>query len=331
MTIVLIVVFLLVVLVGYARPERSSMSRFELERRAAAGDKGAKKVLAREKYLPGVLLIKNFLLLLLALVFIGVAIKLYGLVAALFISGLAAICLGPIGKIRTLQRLVMRGYNRLEPKLLDFVQKFAPVLDFFQDLGDETIKKTSSKEELKHQIEALGEDVLSEGEQLIILGALGFSSKRVSDILVPVKNVEFVNHDEVLGPLVLDRLHKTGLVTFPVIDGDKNHVVGILNIRNLLTTDVKKSLMVAKAMNPKVPYIREDYDLEYALNAFIRSGQHYLIVINKHRETVGILTLRDLMESLLGKELNDGFDADEDAVAVAGRIPNNQPKDHIDV
>ncbi|MDR1032779.1 MAG: CBS domain-containing protein [Candidatus Nomurabacteria bacterium] len=331
MVAILIALFVVAALLNYIRPAHSSMSWFELERRASGGDKGAKKVLERERLLPSILVIRRLTLLILALVFLGVATNLYGLLAALFIGGLAAVCLGPISKIKTLQRLMTKLYNKVEPQLLKFVGKLAPVFNFFEDLSDETFKKTSSKEELRHQIEALDDDVMSLGERTVILSALQFSDKQVSNIMVPAGKVELVEASEVLGPLVLDRLHQTTFSVFPVIKKDKNHVVGILQVKSLLNTDVKESLTVEKAMTRKVHYIRDDHDLEYALSAFVRTGQHFFVVINEDRETVGILTLRDLMESLLGKQLRDDFKADDDAKAVANRQPNNRPRGGIDV
>ena len=331
MMVALVADFILIVLLGYIRPARSSMSWFELERRAGTGDKAAKKILEREQLLPSILLIRRLLVLILALVFLGLATNLYGLVAALFVSGLVAICLGPIGKIKIMQRLVTRFYDKAEPKLLVFVGKFALVFGFFQDLTDEALQKASSKEELKHQVEVLSGDVISEDEKTIILGALQFSDQTVRDIMVPVDKVEFVEAKEVLGPLVLDRLHQTTFSVFPVIKKDKDHVVGILPIKNLLNTEVKESRTAEQTMARKVYYIRDDHDLEYALSASQRTDQNFFVVINSERETVGILTLRDLMESLLGKPLHDDFDADDDAKAVANRLPNNRPRGGIDV
>jgi CBS domain containing-hemolysin-like protein len=307
------------------------MSLFELDRRASSGDKAAKKVLERERLLPSVLFFKRLIMLILALVFIGVAINLYGIVTALFIGGLVAVCLGPIGKIKTFQRLITKLYDKIEPALLKLVKNLAPVFNFFEDLSEETFKKTSSKEELRNQIEAIGEDIVSESEKTIMLSALQFSNKVVHDTMVPAEKVKFIEAKEVLGPLVLDRLHQTTFGTFPVIKKDKNHIVGVLQIRNLMNTDIKNSLTAEQAMRKKVYYIREDHSLEYALSAFARTKQNLFVVINKERETMGILTLRDLMESLLGRDLRDDFDADDDAKAVANRQPNNRPRGGVDV
>ena len=86
-------------------------------------------------------------------------------------------------------------------------------------------------------------------------------------------------------------------------------------------------------MEKKVYYIREDDTLEHALSAFIRTRHHLFIVINKNRETVGLLTLEDVMESLIGRRIVDEDDIHADLRAVAEREGkhNNAADGHVDL
>jgi len=133
--------------------------------------------------------------------------------------------------------------------------------------------------------------------------------------------VDTVPQHEILGPLVLDGLHKTGHSRFPVISSDIDHVVGILHLRDVLTIDSSKkhTARVDTAMSKKVLYIRQDHTLSQALSAFLRTHHHLFIVINEFSETVGILTLEDTLEALLGHKIVDEFDAHDDMRAVAAR------------
>jgi CBS domain containing-hemolysin-like protein len=130
-----------------------------------------------------------------------------------------------------------------------------------------------------------------------------------------------------LGPLTLNDLHKTGHSRLPVINGDIDHVVGILNLKGLLALDIKRSTTAEKAMDPKVYYIRADQVLQHALAAFLRTKHQLFIVVNEYRETVGLLTLEDAIEALIGRKIVDEFDAHDDLRAVALRNPrdNNRP------
>jgi CBS domain containing-hemolysin-like protein len=111
-------------------------------------------------------------------------------------------------------------------------------------------------------------------------------------------------------------------------------VVGTLHIQDLLTIDAKRrSTSVEKAMEPRVFYIKEDQTLQHALAAFLRTHHHLFIVVNEFRETVGLLSLEDVIEALLGRKIIDEFDAHEDLRVVASRNPqsNNHPRNHTDV
>ena len=119
--------------------------------------------------------------------------------------------------------------------------------------------------------------------------------------------------DEFLGPLVLDDLHKKGHSRFPVIQGDIDHIVGMLRIQDLLTIDCKsKSYRAEKVMSRDIYYIDKDQTLSYALAAFLKTQHHLFIVINEIRETVGLLSLGDVMEELLGRKIDNEFDSDEE-------------------
>jgi CBS domain containing-hemolysin-like protein len=189
-----------------------------------------------------------------------------------------------------------------------------------------------SREELQHLVEQSG-SLLSNDERKLIKHGLQFESRLVSEIMTPRGVIDSISKKELLGPLVLDDLHKTGHSRFPVIDEDIDHVVGMLHIHNLFTLDSKRSTTAEKAMEARVFYIHQDQTLQHALAAFIRTHHHLFIVVNEYRETVGILSLEDVIEALLGHKIVDEFDAHEDLRQVAMRNPrgNNHPEKREDV
>jgi len=80
-------------------------------------------------------------------------------------------------------------------------------------------------------------------------------------------------------------------------------------------------------MDSHVYYVNQDQTLDHALAAFIKTRHHLFIVVNGYRETAGILTLEDVMEALLGKEIVDEYDVHDDLRIVAARSArdNNNP------
>lgn len=174
--------------------------------------------------------------------------------------------------------------------------------------------------------------VLSRDEEERLVASLAFDHTKVADIMTPRTMIHAVPLGETLGPLVLDELHKTGHSRFPVFDGDLDHVVGMLYLRDLL--DLKRGSRPAKqAMQTKVYFVCKDRDLAHALHGFLKTRHHLFVVVNEYRETVGLLSLEDVMEALLGSKIVDEFDAFDDLRAVAEHNPhdNNQPKEKEDI
>jgi len=145
--------------------------------------------------------------------------------------------------------------------------------------------------------------------------------------------MEAIGANELLGPLVLDNLHRTGHTHFPVFEGDIDHLVGILHIYSLFTLENKKSLAVKDAMEPRVYYINETQTLEQALFACIKHRRHLLVVVNNYRETVGVITIEDAVEQLIGRKIVDQFAEHDDLRKVAERNPrhNNSSEAATDV
>jgi CBS domain containing-hemolysin-like protein len=252
------------------------------------------------------------------------------------VSALVAALLYPaIARIGGVQRNTKKLYAKHESKFLDFAARFERFLHVFREPTSrvhEPPRTLTSREDLADIIEA-SKEVIGENERKLLASALAFPDKTVSEVMTPRSVIDFIKHSEFLGPLVLDELHALGHSRLPVIAEDIDHVVGVLHLRDLLSLDVRRSVTAEKAMEKKVFYIREDDTLEHALSAFIKTRHHLFIVINKNRETVGLLSLEDVMETLIGRRIVDEDDVHEDLRAVAERESraNNQAIEHVDL
>ena len=96
-------------------------------------------------------------------------------------------------------------------------------------------------------------------------------------------------------------------------------MIGVLHIKELLTLREKTTQTAGQAMEKKVYYINQDQTLDHALAAFLKTRHHLFIVVNGYRETAGIVTLEDVIEALLGREIVDEFDLHDDLRVVAAR------------
>lgn len=149
----------------------------------------------------------------------------------------------------------------------------------------------------------------------IVKSALSFSEKIIRDIMTPSRVVKTVSMDDSIGPILLDELHASGFSRFPVTGEAPNDIVGTLYLHDLV--EAKHGGRVATHMKKAVYYVNEEKQLDHALQAFIKTKHHLFIVVNGFEEIVGILTIEDVLEEVLGKEIVDEFDQYEDLRAVA--------------
>src|SRR6202007_1903896 len=75
---------------------------------------------------------------------------------------------------------------------------------------------------------------IAPGEIDMLMSALSFGDKLVRDVLIPKRVVDEVSADEAIGPVLTDELHKSGHSRFPVYDGKKDNIIGILYLRDLV-------------------------------------------------------------------------------------------------
>lgn len=333
--IVTLLVFALLVIIAGIHPAPILVSQFELRRRSKASNKEAQWQQRRELLLPdvyGAVAAKSAIFL---VAFILLSVVTFGWFVGILFAVIGVLLYPVIAKWGPAARLSAQIYNKYEPQYLDFVEKFQSVFKVIRAVyvpHTEPYHRFDSREELQRLIAQAG-DILSDDERKLIVHSLAFKDQRVDSIMTPKSMISSIKRTEFLGPLVLSEIHEMGHSRLPVIAADSDHVVGVLHLRDLLSLDIKRSVTAEKAMEPKVYYVRYDQTLEHALAAFLETRHHLFIVINEQRETVGILTLEDVIEALLGRRIIDEGDNHEDlrSIAALKSIDNNLPYDHVDV
>lgn len=162
----------------------------------------------------------------------------------------------------------------------------------------------------------------------IVEHTLSFGDKKVSDILTPRRVVKSVSATDAIGPILMDDLHKSGHSRFPVYEGKQDSMVGILFLRDAVKSRAGGS--IAKIMNSTVCYVHEDQPLTEALDAILKTHQQLFIVTNSFEEYVGIVTIEDIMEAIVGKQIVDEFDEYENLRAVAAKMASKEHTEHIE-
>lgn len=334
LVVLITLIFCLLLVVSAVMPRRSRVSVFERQRQQASGVVANSLDNRREQLLADILSLQRVVSALLLVIVVVLLVNVFGWLLGCVLALAVALEYGAISRLGVVRRQSQKLYNRFEPAILNFAERFRGALWFMRTtLPDLTMPtRVDSREELQHIIsETRG--IITADEKLLILNSLQFGSRLVSEIMTPKGMIDSIAKTEMLGPLVLSDLHKTGHSRFPVIDGDIDHIIGMLYVQDLLSLDIKHSVTAEKAMESRVFYIHQDQNLQHALAAFLRTHHLLFVVVNEYRETVGLLTLEDTIEALIGHKINDEFDAHDDLRAVARRNPhgNNHAEKGEDV
>lgn len=156
--------------------------------------------------------------------------------------------------------------------------------------------------------------------------ALTFGEKTVGDTMIPRRIVKMVNIADRIGPVLMDELFESGHSRFPVYNGNADVLVGVLYLRDLV--DARGAGTIADVAKREVYYVHEDQTLYHVLHAFIKTKHHLFVVINSFEEFVGIITIEDVLEQVIGRKIEDEFDRYDDLRAVAGSQAQKEHATH---
>jgi CBS domain containing-hemolysin-like protein len=169
-------------------------------------------------------------------------------------------------------------------------------------------------------------DKISKHELKIAENALMFGEKLVVDHMTPLNAVKFVNGEEELTPVVIGELHDSGHSRFPVYSGTNQNVIGTLYLRDAIR--LKNPKPVSKVMREDVFYINEEQPLDYALHGFTKTRHHLFVVVNQFEDVVGVITIEDVIEQVIGHPITDEDDQFTDMRAVAKKNASKKHAQH---
>lgn len=170
--------------------------------------------------------------------------------------------------------------------------------------------------ELIHSQQRQLDSRLSTEELEIVKRTLSFSDYKVADILLPRSKVKTVLADDVVGPVLIDELHKNAQDYVLVRESKKGPFVGTLTFTRLGLTSKGQ---VRDSMDEVVYYLHEKDTLSEALHAFFVTNHPLFVVVNNFEEYVGIVSIENILHILLGHIPGDNFDQYTDSSAVAVR------------
>jgi magnesium and cobalt transporter len=195
---------------------------------------------------------------------------------------------------------------------------------FIERLGLALLGEPGTRAQLVEVLrDAQSRDLLDRDALEMIEGVLQVSEMQVRDIMVPRAQMDVVDFsrapDEFL-PVIIESGHSR----FPVIDADKDRVIGILLAKDLLRylqLDKKKRARynLRDTLRPAV-FVPEAKRLNVLLREFKASRNHMAIVVDEYGGVAGLVTIEDVIEQIVG-EIRDEYDIEADDVLIAERAP----------
>ena len=293
-----------------------SLEPADLRRKAALGNKDAQRILP---------LRKNTHLSLAAILITNVGtVSASSLVLESHLNGILA------GLISTLLIVV---FGEILPqayfaeRALSLCARFAPLLRLMiiltypvsrplQYLLDKLFGKTeSTKLQSRRELgllisEHIGqtESELDEDEVDIIRGALTLSEKRVSDIMTPIKNVYCLLPNTIIDDKKIDEITAKGWSRIPVINHQRTICFGLLLMKDLVDINFDDEATHIQDLNlHAAQVVGSKTALDTLLRKFIKSGVH-LAPVERNDKIVGVVTIEDLLEEIVGHEIEDETD-----------------------
>ncbi len=175
-----------------------------------------------------------------------------------------------------------------------------------------------SEEELKMLVSASREEgVIEAEEQEMLYKVFDFAETEADQVMVPRPDV--VGLPVVLAPAeALARALEQPFTRYPVYGEDLDDIVGVLHIRHLYGAIHDGDAAVdLRSLVRSAPIVPETKKLDELLAEFRRSKTHMAVVVDEYGSTVGIVTLEDVLEEIVG-EIADEFDLPDRQVVRLG-------------
>ncbi|KAJ9478957.1 Protein MAM3 [Pseudozyma hubeiensis] len=193
---------------------------------------------------------------------------------------------------------------------------------------------TYRKAELKTFVslhQQIGTEHLHEDEVTIIRAVLELNDKTVRDVMTPIEDVYIMSSDTILDEEGVAKLVRSGYSRVPIHEpGKKDAIVGMLLVKNLIQYDPEDALAVSSFHLTPLPEASCDLTLLDCLNYF-QQGRSHMILVSTHpgesRGALGVVTLEDVIEEMIGEEIVDETDIYVDVHNKIKVVRNRQAKD----
>lgn len=151
-------------------------------------------------------------------------------------------------------------------------------------------------------------DLINAQSLAMLEGVLKLSSMTAGDVMVAAPRMDLLDieadFDELLN-IVIDTAHSR----FPVFEGEKGNIIGILLSKDLLKRQRSPEINLRALLRPAV-FVPESKGLNDLLTDFRGKRNHLALVVDEFGKTAGLITIEDILEEIVG-EIEDEFDTED--------------------
>lgn len=205
---------------------------------------------------------------------------------------------------------VIRGLMTVLTPVIYIIDKLAGVVLKLLGLDQKNMNQAITEEELRTFVDVSHEDgVIEQEEKEIINNLFDFGESKVKDIMIPRIDMSLIDvESEYLD--VINIYKETKYSRFPVYEDNPDNVVGVLNIKDLITAPTGQAFNLKSIMR-KPYFVYEQKNTSELFREMQKSSISIAIVIDEYGTSVGMVTTEDLLEEIVG-DIRDEYDQDEE-------------------
>ncbi len=179
---------------------------------------------------------------------------------------------------------------------------FVRLAEFISPGPDSTAELIATLADAEHR------ELIEPESRVMLEGVIRMASMTAGDVMVAVRRMDLLDidapYDELLAQVI-----DTGHSRFPVFDGSRDNIIGMLMAKDLLKLQRAPELNLRTLLRAPL-FVPESKGLNELLREFRSNRSHLAIVIDEFGKTAGLITIEDVLEEIVG-EIEDEFD-DED-------------------
>lgn len=202
-------------------------------------------------------------------------------------------------------------FSRLFSWIVKFLTASSNLLLFFSGTGTKSIDTLVSEEEVKYLIsEGAERGVFDDTEKEFIHSVFDFADTSVREVLTPRTEIHALDV-ETPTTEALHEMVESGFSRMPVYEEDLDHILGIVHIKELLRAREHSQAELLRNFLHPAHFVPDSMQISHLLSELQVRRAHMAVVVNEFGTVIGIATIEDIMEEIVG-EIRDEYDVDEE-------------------